>query len=71
VALLLNMSRPNRVVERLLAARARARFVDADQRLWRLGDPGPSLDERIAEREVLAAVHEHWDSTPLPDIRGW
>jgi len=43
----------------------------ADERRWRLGDPGPSLDERIAEREARQAVHEHWASTPLPDISGW
>jgi hypothetical protein len=66
-----NLSRPDRVVERLLAARSRAPFAVPAERLWRLGGPGPSLDERIAEREAGDAIREHWASTPLPDISNW
>jgi hypothetical protein len=66
-----NMEQPGRVAERLLAAHSRAELAVTEERLWRLGDPGPSLDERIAERETRQAFHEHWENTPVPDISGW
>ncbi|MFZ2501681.1 MAG: hypothetical protein WAW88_03265, partial [Nocardioides sp.] len=44
--------------ERVLGARQRARFLQAEERQWIVGDPGPCLDARLAEREFWQQVHE-------------
>jgi hypothetical protein len=50
-----NLNRPDRLVQRLSEGSARARAVPPARRTWVLGDPGPTLDQRIAEREAREA----------------
>lgn len=67
----LHLEHPAAVVRRLLADRARALWLPESERAWQLGDPGPSLDDEIAYREMMQAQHAHWESVPMPDISGW
>jgi hypothetical protein len=60
-----NLRARGRLVDRFIAARARGLARPADERRWKLGDPGPSLEERIAEREAPEQEPPWWLEAPF------
>ncbi|WP_203337137.1 hypothetical protein [Nocardioides limicola] len=50
------------VAARLIAARARARFEPVARRSWRAALPAVSLDQQLAEAEVLAELRREWSA---------
>lgn len=52
------------VVERLLAARARAAVVSRSARTWAARPTGELLEDKLREREELARIREELDSQP-------
>jgi hypothetical protein len=63
-----------RVVRRMAAARARARWLPPGQRGWTVVPPpglgpDPTLDEILEEREARSAVYARWEREGVPDLR--
>lgn len=58
---------PPKVVRRMLAARARAKFVPPERRTWTTTppagwEPAPALDELLDERDAMRAANERWQA---------
>lgn len=61
---------PGKVRTRILAARRRARWPPAEQRVWTTEPPsswvsGPSLDQLLDERDATAEIHRQWEREGL------
>jgi hypothetical protein len=56
------------VADRLRAARGRAKFEPEADRRWVARPNRFSAEQELREREVMRALHEFWESQPLPDI---
>lgn len=61
-----DVRQPDRVVARMLATRARAKFLPPERRTWtttppRGWEPIPTLDQLLDERDTVRAEHERWE----------
>lgn len=64
---------PGRVRDRMLGARARARWLPEAERAWTTApppgwDPGPTLDQRLDERDLKRAAERQWRAQGPIDI---
>lgn len=64
---------PGRVRDRMLEARARAKWLPEAERAWTAvppagWDPGPTLDQRLDERDLKRAAEREWRAQSPMDI---
>lgn len=64
---------PGRVRDRMLEARSRAKWLAEAERAWTTTppagwDPGPTLDQRLDERDLKRAAERQWRARRPIDI---
>lgn len=60
---------PGRIHERMLEARSRAKWLPESERAWTTApppgwNPGPTLDQRLDERDVRRELERQWSAEP-------